>query len=333
MRAANEGLERRVAEHTADLATANAEIQRFAYIVSHDLRAPLVNVMGFAAEMEASMEPIRTHFDAVQAAGGQKGEGQKGESQGRRSQGGGGQAMVPVPTAAAAREALDAEIPEAIGFIRSSTERMDRLINAILKLSREGGRTLTPARVDMTALVRGIAASLRHQLDAQGSEFRVEGVLPDLVTDRLAAEQVFGNLLDNAVKYLDPTRPGRIIVRGCEVGSGMGFPGEVSGEFPETPGGSQAGRHAVFEVADNGRGIAAGDLLRIFEPFRRAGAQDRPGEGIGLAYVRTLVRRLDGKVEVSSRQGTGPGSGSTFRVTLPLVLYSTAPACDPDRES
>jgi signal transduction histidine kinase len=117
--------------------------------------------------------------------------------------------------------------------------------------------------------------------------------LPSLLSDRLALEQVFGNLLDNAVKYLDPARTGRIAIQGRVEENRL-----------------------IFEVADNGRGIAPQDHERIFELFRRSGVQDRPGEGIGLAYVRTLIRRLQGEVTVESV----PGQGSVFRITLPQAL-------------
>lgn len=264
---ANAELEARVAERTASLAAANEEIQRFAYIVSHDLRAPLVNVMGFTAELEAALGALR---DALARA----------------------EAADPALVGPAAREAVDADIPEALGFIRSSTERMDRLIAAILRLSREGRRTLAPERLQPEEIVARIADSLRHQLDAAAATLTVEGRLPMLVTDRLALEQVLGNLLDNAVKYLDPARPGRIVLRGR----------------------AQGGR-AEIEVEDNGRGIDPRDHARIFELFRRSGPQDRPGEGVGLAHVRTLVRRLGGDIACSSERG----KGSVFRVTLPLV--------------
>ena len=69
-------------------------------------------------------------------------------------------------------------------------------------------------------------------------------------------------------------------------------------------------------ITDNGRGIAAQDMERVFELFRRAGTQDRPGEGIGLAHVRALVRRLGGSIDCTST----PGKGSTFAVRLPVVL-------------
>ena len=69
----------------------------------------------------------------------------------------------------------------------------------------------------------------------------------------------------------------------------------------------------MYDVEDNGRGIDAGDHQRVFELFRRSGRQDRPGEGIGLAHVRALVRRLGGTMALESELG----KGSTFTVTLP----------------
>ena len=78
------------------------------------------------------------------------------------------------------------------------------------------------------------------------------------------------------------------------------------------------GSKIVVEIADNGRGIERRDQTRIFELFRRAGTQDRPGEGMGLAHVRALVRRLGGSIAVDST----PGEGSVFRVSLPRTLPS-----------
>ncbi|MCK8784023.1 CHASE3 domain-containing protein [Roseomonas sp. NAR14] len=279
VQAANAALERRVHERTADLEAANAEIQRFAYIVSHDLRAPLVNVMGFTAEFEIGVESLRALVDRVEAE-------------------------APALLTAEARTAAREDLPEAVSFIRSSTQRMDGLINAILRLSREGRRRLVPERLRMAELVGGLAKTVRHQLEERGAVIEVAPDLPDLTSDRIALEQIFGNLLDNAVKYLDPARPGRI---------------EVRGRLDRGPVGGPAGGQAVYEVEDNGRGIPARDHERIFELFRRSGAQDRPGEGIGLAHVRALVRRLGGSIGCDSE----PGRGSVFRIVLPRVTVAT----------
>src|SRR5258708_2571101 len=76
---------------------------------------------------------------------------------------------------------------------------------------------------------------------------------------------------------------------------------------------------AIFEITDNGRGVDPKDHQRIFELFRRAGAQDKPGQGIGLAHVRALVRRLGGTMSVSSELN----SGSTFTITL-LIKWTAS---------
>ena len=262
----NHDLEAKVRERTADLQAANDEIQRFAYIVSHDLRSPLVNVMGFTAELDAAGGHARALLDRV--------EGDRPDLPTRDEQ-----------------LAIREDLPEALGFIRTSTSKMDRLINAILKLSREGRRTLTAERIDMTALLSDIAKALHQQAEAAEAQVTIDP-LPALTGDRLALDQVFGNLVENAIKYLQPGRPGVVHVSG-----------------------RQRGPLVEITVTDNGRGIDKADRERVFELFRRAGVQDRPGEGIGLANVRALVRRLGGTIELESE----PGQGSRFIVTLPSV--------------
>ena len=262
--AVNDALEARVAERTRDLHRANEEIQRYAYIVSHDLRAPLVNIIGFARELECAMDAVRPLLDAP---GLDRAD----------------------PAVAEAAEAVKADIPEALGFIRSSTGRMNNLIAGILQLSRAGGLVLQPQAVDLEAVTRECMASVQHRLNDAGAAVEIEGRLPGVIGDRFALSQIIGNLLDNAVKYLGDDRPGRILVRGRKEGACV-----------------------RIEVADNGRGVASKDHQRIFELFRRAGAQDKPGDGIGLAHVRTLARRMGGDVAVKSDGETG----SIFIVTI-----------------
>ena len=75
---------------------------------------------------------------------------------------------------------------------------------------------------------------------------------------------------------------------------------------------AQRDDETLFRVRDNGRGIAAGNVEKVFAPFRRAGRQDVPGEGMGLAYVQALLRRHGGRIWCESE----PGVGSTFTFTL-----------------
>ena len=194
---------------------------------------------------------------------------------------------------------MTSDLPESLGFIRASTQKMDRLINAILRLSREGRRVLTPERVELSRLLGGVADSLKHRADELGAVIEIAPNLPTVVSDRLALEQIFSNLIENALKYLKPGRAGRI---------------EVSAH--------RRGERVVVEVADNGRGIHPKDHARIFDLFRRSGAQDQPGEGIGLAHVRALGYRLGGTVTVDSALD----AGATFRVSLPVTLTPEAAA-------
>ena len=194
------------------------------------------------------------------------------------------------PELEGADKQLSEDFSEALGFIKSSIAKMDRLISAILNLTREGRREFKPERIDTRELIEAIVTTVAHQAAEAEAQIRIEP-LPDIVSDRLALEQIFSNLIDNALKYLKPGVPGDISIRGR---TKLGF--------------------AIFEIADNGRGIDPKDHQRIFDLFRRAGTQDKPGQGIGLAHVRALVRRLGGTMSVASELH----NGSTFTITLPI---------------
>lgn len=264
---AHNDLELRVKERTVDLQMVNEELKTFAYIISHDLRAPLVNIKGFTTELKYALDTLTTIIDPL------------------------------VPDLKDHEKtklttALHEDIPEALGFIDSSVNRMNNLINAILKLSRLGRRELYFEPIDVASLIRAILETLAHQLEQRQVAVTI-GPLPELIADQTAIEQIMGNILNNAVNYLKPGRPGEI---------------EITAET--TP------SEIIFHIRDNGRGIAAEDMHKIFELFRRAGKQDVPGEGMGLAYVRTLVRRHGGYIWCDSELGVG----TTFSFTLSRQL-------------
>jgi CHASE3 domain sensor protein len=279
--AAKENLEDRVSERTADLGRANEEIQRFAYIVTHDLRAPLVNIMGFTSELETNVGILSAYMAAAQA----------GECAAD-----GGSSGSTAPSFDEARVAATEDLPEAIGFIRAATRKMDGLINAILKISREGRRQLKPESLDLPELIGTSADAIHHQVADNGGAISADIAVPHLVSDKLSLEQVLGNLLDNAVKYRHPQRPLEVAITASHV----------------------PGNRVKIAVKDNGRGIANTDHERVFELFRRSGVQSQPGEGIGLAHVRTMVRSLGGDITLASELGVG----TTFFIDLPRDLRS-----------
>jgi signal transduction histidine kinase len=230
----------------------------------------LVNIMGFTSELETLRKDI---FDEIARLTAEV-AALNGQAE----------------TAAGKVERLGSEFDEALRFIKSSIGNMDRLINAVLKLSREGRRQFNPQTIDMKALLEQIAQTVSHRVMELGASLDVEE-LPRVESDPLAMEQIFANLIDNALKYRRPEETLHIRLRGRATAT-----------------------HAVYDVVDNGRGIDASDHQRVFELFRRSGRHDRPGEGIGLAHVRALVRRLGGTIELKSELG----QGSTFTVSLPL---------------
>jgi signal transduction histidine kinase len=267
-------LEARVAERTAeltaanrDLAEKNREIELFVYSVSHDLRAPLVNLQGFSKELSLVRDDLRPLVAA------------------------------PEPTPATRQQALDlldGSMPEAIHFIQTGVLRLSGIIDALLRLSRVGRLEYQWQTVDVGAVVRRIVESLRGTIADRGDVVQIDE-LPALWGDPTAVEQVFANLIGNALTYHVPNRPVRV-----EVGSAG-------------PPRSGAARLRTYYVRDNGLGIPDAYQQKIFQAFQRVHPEVTGGEGMGLAIVRRIVERHGGEVWLESTVG----EGSCFFVALP----------------
>lgn len=264
IRQLNEELEQRVAERTQELERANEEIKHFAYIVSHDLRSPLVNLKGFSAELRNDLKTLEDDMQNVLP-------------------------LIETNLRNEMINILHEDIPESLSFIESSVSTMDTFTKAILKLSRLGRLHLDLVDVDVDLLVANILESLSYQITQQGIKVTV-GDLPVVTADLVAMEQILGNIIGNAITYLDPARSSEISITA-----------------------EQTTSETYFHIQDNGRGIKPEDIDKVFAPFRRAGQQDQPGEGMGLAYVQTLVRRHGGQIWFESELEIG----TTFTFTIP----------------
>ncbi len=245
------------------LAQANEEIKAFANIVSHDLRSPLVNIKGFSSELQNACRELK---EILRKSANTLEDGPREQME----------------------ELLKDDIPEALDFIGSSTSTMERLISHILNFSRLGRRLLQKEKIETATLVEEKLKTFHHQIQSRGIKVKT-AELPSVVADESALEQIFGNILSNAINYLDSNRPGTI---------------EISGETND--------HHTLFRVKDNGRGIAKEDNHKVFEIFRRAGRQDVSGEGMGLPYVKVLVERHGGELCFESEEGVG----TTFYFTI-----------------
>ncbi len=223
-----------------DLEHANEELKNFAYVVSHDLKAPL-RAIGSLADW------ISTDY------------GDKFDDEGKQ------------------------QMRLLIGRVR----RMDGLIDGILQYSRVGRIRESCVAADLNALVHEIVDLLQPPPHIAVT---VENRLPTITAERTRIQQVFQNLIGNAIKYMN--KPAGEIHIGCMADSD-GW---------------------RFYVRDNGPGIEARHFEKIFQLFQTLAPRDRvESTGVGLALVKKIVEQYDGKVWIESRVG----EGSTFFFTLP----------------
>jgi PAS domain S-box-containing protein len=254
--------EARLAELAHSLAEKNKELETVVYVASHDLRSPLVNIQGFTKELKRDCDRIRQLLES----------GERSETAHKEL-----------------KTILGRDVPEAMDFIQAGVAKIDILLTGFLRFSRLGRAALTLQRLEMTAMLAAIAQTVEFQLKEAGATLEVQP-LPDCRGDATQINQVFSNLIDNAIKYRHPDRPGRI---------------EVSGR-------ADHGR-CLYEVKDNGIGIAAQHQAKVFEIFHRLNPSSSDGEGLGLTIAQKILERQDGKIWVESKAG----EGSVFFVSLP----------------
>lgn len=283
LQSSNLELERRVTERTKELADANRDLaqknqenEMFVYSVSHDLRSPLVNLQGFSRELATTSGELR-HMLA--------------------------ESELPPGSKDGAIRLIDQDMRESIRFIQTAVTRLAGIIDALLRLSRAGRIEYQMMPIDTGSVVARVVESMSGSIFEAGAAVRIAD-LPPAYGDPTAVEQIFANLIGNALKYCDPSRP-------CEIEVGYD---PVEADVPVNCKGA-------YYVRDNGLGIPEAYLPKVFQAFKRLHPNVASGEGMGLAIVRRMVERHGGKVWVKSTVG----AGSTFFVTLPLPTMETPP--------
>jgi signal transduction histidine kinase/ligand-binding sensor domain-containing protein len=187
-----------------------------------------------------------------------------------------------------------------LNILERETKRMTTLMDDLLQFARPAELVFAPA--DVKALLHEAVETYRdeHPGDATAMEVHAADGLPSVVLDRSRLVQVLLNLMDNARKHAAGLT--RITLTASAAGSGGGMgPGSGAGKAGETT--------VRLAVANDGAGVAADHLSRIFEPFYTTGR----GSGLGLAIVRRIVRDHGGTIDVESK----PEGGTVFTIILP----------------
>ena len=227
----------------SELEARNAELERFTYTVSHDLKSPLITIKGFLGFL--ARDVLKGDAERVQAD---------------------------------------------VARISNAADKMQRLLDELLELSRIGRIVNPPEVVPLADLARETVDLLSGRLTEHGVAVQVDPDLPLVYGDRQRLTEVLENLVDNALK----------------------FTGDQSEPLVEI-GARQDGAETVIYVRDNGVGIEPCYQDKVFGLFEKLDA-DSEGSGIGLAIVRRIVEVHGGRIWVESE---GAGQGSAFCFTLP----------------
>ncbi len=190
---------------------------------------------------------------------------------------------------------LDAQADTYIRFAVDGAQRMQVLIHDLLALSRVGTQERPHRPVDTAKVLSGVLRWLGGALEESGGTVEVEGALPTVLGDAGQLEQLFQNLVANALKFRKPGVAPRVVVGATRVRHGGGAMWE-------------------FTVRDNGIGFEPQFAEQIFTVFQRLHTRtEYPGTGVGLAICRKIVERHGGAIRAEG----APGEGAAFHFTLP----------------
>ncbi len=254
---------RKIERQNQVLEQKNNELEQVLYTASHDLRTPLISIQGFSEELNYHCDTLIKEFNSLR----------NGESNGNDG----------------LKELLENDIPMSVSYIRNGSKRMEILLDGLLRLTRLGRASLKVEKLDMNTLMKNVTDSLGFQIQEADVKVNIDD-LQECSADASLLEQVFSNLIGNAIKYRKPDRSCVITVSSAETDAYM-----------------------TFTVADNGIGIDPENLEKICDAFYRIDSDTVAGEGLGLAIVSRILDLHNGRIDITSTQD----QGSSFTVKIP----------------
>ena len=240
----------------------NKELENYIYVASHDLRSPLVNIQGFSQRLQKQTEEIKHVLTANEPDN---------------------------ETKDSLAKITNETLPKTLDFILTNVKKMDTLINGLLQVSRTGRITMVITKIDMNRLINTILSHYSFQITEMKAEVSITD-LPDCYGDENQLNQLFSNIIGNALKYRDKNRPLELKIA--------------------------AKTHynkVIYSISDTGIGIHQRDIEKIWNVFYRVDSTvSEAGDGIGLSLVKRIADKHKGKIWVESEEG----KGSTFYVEL-----------------
>ncbi|MBI9017411.1 MAG: PAS domain S-box protein [Phycisphaerae bacterium] len=187
-------------------------------------------------------------------------------------------------------ESIQARLNESLQYIESSTAQMDTLLTGLLKLCRISRAPSDIRTVNVNKIITNIIDTLQYRITRFDVEVKKEK-LPSCIADYNQLSQLITNLIENAIKYRHPDRKLEINING-----------------------SKEGDSSIYRIKDNGLGISANHIDKIFELFyRNAKSKKNKGDGLGLTIASKIAKNLNGSISVNSELEIG----SEFIVTMP----------------
>ncbi|NVO03069.1 MAG: PAS domain S-box protein [Bacteroidetes bacterium] len=244
-----------------ELELKNEELEQLIYVASHDLRSPLVNIQGFNSELKQSLKTIINLIENEENIDTAK------------------EKII---------HYLNSDFKESVEFIDICAEKISKLISGLLKVSRLSRTLTSSSEVNIKNLISNILSTFEFTIKTQGIKIEV-GDLPNCFGDELMLDQVFSNIIGNAIKFLSHERLPKI---------------KISGTI--------ANEQIVYCIEDNGIGFSTEYLDKIFLLFHRLDNKTE-GEGLGLAIVKKIIDKHNGSAWAEST----PKIGSRFFISIP----------------